>query len=141
MAFQLHPILKADSFVLGRFELCLLLLINDRQYPWFVLVPQKSDISEVYQLSENEQKLLWSESLLLSKNIMKYYQGDKLNIAALGNMVPQLHLHHIVRFKQDACWPKPVWGQQPMQAYKEEEVVKIRANLAELLIHTQFRQY
>ncbi len=140
MPFLLHPQLKADSFVLGRFDLCLLLLINDRQYPWFVLVPQKADISEVYQLSDSEQQLLWSESQLLSKNIMEYYQGDKLNIAALGNMVPQLHLHHIVRFKHDVCWPKPVWGQQPMQAYNEEEVVKIRANLAELLGNSQFRQ-
>lgn len=140
MSFQLHPTLAGDSFVLGRFELCLLLLINDRQYPWFVLVPQRSDISEIYQLSELEQQLLWSESDLLSKIIMDFYKGDKLNIAALGNMVPQLHVHHIVRFKDDICWPKPVWGQMPMQAYKSEEIDKIRASLAEILIKTNFRQ-
>ena len=74
MSFELHPTLKADSFVLGRFELCLLLLINDRQYPWFVLVPQQANISEIYQLKDLEQQVLWSESQILSKRVMNFYE-------------------------------------------------------------------
>ncbi|MDQ7003971.1 MAG: HIT domain-containing protein [Ghiorsea sp.] len=118
----LHPQLKKDCFILGRFELCLLLLINDNQYPWFILVPQRENISEIHQLSENEQQQLMRESSLLGKTIETAFHADKINIAALGNMVPQLHIHHIVRYKDDAAWPKPVWGCLPASAYTQEEL-------------------
>ena len=119
--FQLHPQLEKDGIVLGQFPLCLLLAINDSQYPWFVLVPQRENIKEVYELSETDQQQFHAESLAVSKAIMQEWQGDKLNVAALGNMVPQLHVHHIVRFKEDIAWPGPIWGQHPLVAYSTQE--------------------
>src|ERR1700741_2100351 len=94
MSFTLHPQLAKDCHRLGRFELGLLLLMNDAQYPWFILVPQRPDLREIYQLDEAAQTLLLRESTALSRALMAAFRGDKLNLAALGNMVPQLHLHH-----------------------------------------------
>lgn len=117
MEFQLDKTLAADSLLMGRFELSYLLLMNDNQFPWFTLVPERPGVTEIYQLCEADQMLLWQESKILSRVVMEYFSGDKLNIAAIGNIVSQLHLHHVVRFKQDACWPKPIWGQLPMTTY------------------------
>ncbi len=138
MSFKLNPTLEADSYVLGTFPLSLLLLINDSQYPWFTLVPQRSNISEIYELSETEQTQLWLESRQLSIAVMQVHKGDKLNVAAIGNMVNQLHLHHVVRFKTDKCWPKPIWGQLPMKPYILPEVNKLKTQLIMGLKHTQF---
>jgi len=110
MAFQLHPRLQQDSIELGQFNLSRLLLCNDSRYPWFILVPQRPGITEAFQLSEKDQQLLQQESSLLAKTLAHYYQADKMNIAAIGNIVPQLHIHHIVRYKNDIAWPAPVWG-------------------------------
>ena len=129
MPFQLDPRLNTDSISIGQFQLCRLLLMNDSQYPWFVLVPMRDNKSEVYQLSDSDQQRLWLESRLLSIAIMDIYEGEKLNIAAIGNIVSQLHLHHVVRFEKDACWPKPVWGQLPMKAYHSQEIDDIRQNI------------
>lgn len=117
--FQLHPQLAQDCIELGHFPLCRLLLMHDAQYPWFILVPARAGISETYQLSETDQQQLWRESSAFGQHIMKCYQGDKLNIAALGNMVPQLHIHHIVRYRDDPAWPAPVWGKLPARDYSE----------------------
>ena len=133
MAYQLHPQLVKDSFQLGKFELCELLLINDSQFPWFVLVPQRADISEIYQLSDMVQKQLWDESRLLSIAIVDLFAGDKLNLAAIGNMVPQLHVHHVVRFKDDPCWPAPIWGKLPMVKYEQQRVRDIQEKIAQKL--------
>jgi diadenosine tetraphosphate (Ap4A) HIT family hydrolase len=119
--FQLHPQLDADSVTIGDFPLSRILLINDANYPWFVLVPRKVDITEIYQLSEQEQVQLTRESAFLSKLIDKLFSADKINIAALGNMVPQLHIHHIVRFKSDSSWPHPIWGRIAAKHYSDEE--------------------
>jgi len=134
MKFSLHPQLEKDSITLGSFELSRLLLLNDSQFPWFALVPEVADISEVYQLSQNQQQLLWQESDILSKIIIDFFKGDKLNIAAIGNLVPQLHVHHVVRYKNDPCWPAPIWGKLPMVGYQAEKVEKIRQNLLPVLI-------
>lgn len=117
MSFALHPQLARDCHRLGRFELGLLLLMNDAQYPWFILVPQRAELREIYQLEEADQALLLRESVILSRALMTAFHGDKLNLAALGNMVPQLHLHHIVRHAGDPAWPAPVWGRHPPQPY------------------------
>lgn len=117
--FALHPRLAADSFVLGDFPLCRLLLMNDVHYPWFILVPRRPGAREIYQLEDRDQQQLLRESAQLSRAIMDAYAGEKLNVAALGNVVPQLHLHHIVRYARDAAWPAPVWGRHPVQAYDE----------------------
>lgn len=120
--FTLHPTLKNDSVVLGEFPLCLVLLIKDAQYPWCVLVPKQDNIREAYELSEADQQQLMKESSILGKGLISAFGGDKLNVAALGNMVPQLHIHHIVRFESDPAWPAPVWGKHPMQAYSPEQL-------------------
>lgn len=117
LAFELHPQLAADTFLVGNLPLCRVLLMNESRYPWLILVPQCFGISEIYQLSTAERTQLWEESDLVSRQLMYLFKGDKLNIAALGNVVPQLHLHHIVRFKMDAAWPAPVWGKFTPDTY------------------------
>ena len=119
--FELHPQLKKDCQVLGQFTLCQLLLIDDANYPWFILVPAREGISEIYQLSAEDQEQLWSESAQLSAGLMEVFQGDKMNIAALGNVVPQLHVHHVVRYTTDVAWPAPVWGKVAAKPYSDAE--------------------
>ena len=121
MTFELHPRLVADSLPLGDFPLCRLLLMNDAQYPWFVLVPRREAVREIHQLEEHDQQQLLRESSGLSRALMEAFKGEKLNIAALGNIVPQLHLHHVVRYSTDPAWPAPVWGRLPARAYSEPE--------------------
>jgi diadenosine tetraphosphate (Ap4A) HIT family hydrolase len=119
--FALHPQLQQDCQLLGQFSLCQLLLMNDANYPWFILVPMREAISEIYQLAEHDQQQLWRESANLSEVLMSIFKGDKLNIAALGNVVPQLHVHHVVRYQGDASWPAPVWGKAPARPYNHNE--------------------
>ena len=122
MSFQLHPNLKRDCVFVGSFELCQLLLMNDCQYPWFLLVPQKPDLTELYQLEKPDRQLLIEESSWLAENLALLYQADKMNIAAIGNLVPQLHIHHIVRYKNDKAWPAPVWGKFAAVPYTEQQM-------------------
>jgi diadenosine tetraphosphate (Ap4A) HIT family hydrolase len=103
--------------------------MNDSNYPWFILVPDREEITEIHQLGETDQQQLMSESSLLSMIIGKLFNADKINIAALGNLVPQLHIHHIVRYKNDAAWPAPVWGKLPAKAYTEEETNQLITRL------------
>jgi len=127
--FKLHPQLASDCWRLGRFPLCDLLLARDANYPWFILVPRVADITEIHQLKETDQQQLITESSVLSRIIDKQFNADKINIAALGNLVPQLHIHHIVRYKNDAAWPAPVWGKLPAKAYTEEETTQVITRL------------
>ncbi len=127
--FNLHPQLVTDGIELADFPLCKLLLCNDSAYPWFILVPKVADISEIYQLDWQQQQQLLNESSLLSELLMQVFVGDKMNVAALGNVVEQLHVHHVVRFKTDAQWPKPIWGQQALTPYSDEEVTVLKAKL------------
>lgn len=124
--FTLHPRLEADCIVMGDFPLSRLLLMNDARYPWFILVPRRNDISEIYQLEDQEQQQLQRESSLLGKHLMERFGGDKLNIAALGNLVSQLHIHHIVRYRDDETWPGPVWGVGITTPYAVERLAEIR---------------
>ena len=133
MAFQLHPRLQQDSIELGQFNLSRLLLCNDSRYPWFILVPQRPDITEVFQLSEKDQQLLQQESSLLAKTLAHYYQADKMNIAAIGNIVPQLHIHHIVRYKNDIAWPAPVWGKYEAIPYSKAQQQNVTDQIKEKL--------
>jgi len=133
MTFQVHPRLQQDSIEIGRFNLSRLLLINDSQYPWFVLVPERIDITEIYQLSETDQQLLQQESSLLAKMLADNYHADKMNIAAIGNLVPQLHIHHIVRYKNDIAWPAPVWGKYDAVPYSKLQLEKIKTKIKILL--------
>lgn len=131
--FTLHPQLAQDCIAIGQFSLCQLLLMNDRQYPWFLLVPQRENISEIYQLSASDQSQLWRESAELSETLARHFNADKMNVAALGNVVPQLHLHHIVRYRDDLAWPAPVWGKLPAVAYTETELQQLLTELMPVL--------
>lgn len=115
--FELHPRLDADTLLLGQFDLCELRLMNDARYPWVILVPRRDNISEIHQLSSADQQLLMTESSFVSATMAALFQADKMNIAALGNVVPQLHIHHVARFKTDETWPDPVWGKGQAQPY------------------------
>jgi diadenosine tetraphosphate (Ap4A) HIT family hydrolase len=125
----LHPQLVADCEILGRFPLSHLLLMNDCNYPWFILVPDRANIREIYQLETVERRQLLDESCLLSRFLMDAFNGDKLNIAALGNLVPQLHLHHVVRYESDPAWPSPIWGEHPARPYSRDSLDKIKSKL------------
>lgn len=127
--FMLHPKLAADTIHLGDFPLARLLLMNDANYPWFILVPKRDAIREIHQLSADDQWQLLQESSHLSRLLEELFNADKLNIAALGNLVPQLHLHHVVRYRNDACWPAPVWGRTAPVAYTAGQVRDIRRRL------------
>lgn len=120
--FQLHPQLEQDCVGIGRFDLCRLLMMNDSSYPWFILVPEKDGLTEVYQLSKPGQIQLAEESSLLAENLAALYRADKMNTAAIGNLVPQLHIHHIVRYKTDRAWPAPVWGKFDRVPYTQNQI-------------------
>ena len=130
--FNLHPQLEKDSFFVTDLDLCRVLLMNDCQFPWLILVPRINDCREIFDLDEQQINILNKESLFTSKALMKQFTGDKLNVAALGNLVPQLHIHHIVRFKSDVAWPAPVWGKQASIPYNEPDKERIIAILSNL---------
>ena len=121
--FELHPRLVADTEIVGDFELCQLLIHRDANYPWFILVPKRPDVQEIYHLSEQERIQLMQESCMLAEALVDVFSPDKLNIATLGNMVPQLHMHHVVRYENDGAWPNPIWGALPAKAYEPEELI------------------
>jgi len=127
--FELHPQLVKDCFEIAELPLCKLLLCNDSAYPWFILVPRVEDVQDIYQLDWQDQQQLLNESSMLSELLMQEFNGDKMNVAALGNVCPQLHIHHIVRFKTDVSWPKPIWGQQALTPYSQDEFSDIKQRI------------
>lgn len=118
--FELDARLQADTLVLGDLPLSKVLLMNDQRYPWIILVPRRADIREAFHLSENDQQQLAKESSWLSEKLADHFQAYSMNVAALGNVVAQLHVHHVVRMQDDPAWPAPVWGHSPVQLYSEE---------------------
>jgi len=127
--FVLDSRLQQDTLPLGDLPLCRVLLSNDSNYPWFILVPRRADISEVFQLEAADQEQLWRETTELAQLLQSVFQADKMNVAALGNVVSQLHMHVIVRRREDAAWPAPVWGKHPAQPYSDEAIASIREQL------------
>ena len=117
-AFSLHPQLAADTVPVGDLALCRVLLSNDANYPWLVLVPRRPDIVELLDLTAADRATLSAEIDASARALKAAVPCDKLNVAALGNMVPQLHVHVIARRRSDAAWPKPVWGAAPATAYE-----------------------
>jgi diadenosine tetraphosphate (Ap4A) HIT family hydrolase len=131
--FALDQRLQQDTLVIGNFPLCRLLLSNDSNYPWFILVPRINGISEVFHLDVADQQKLWEETTGLAQLLNDGLGADKMNIGALGNVVSQLHVHVIVRKRDDVAWPSPVWGKHPARPYTQEQVAALRARLRELL--------
>lgn len=127
---SLHPRLEADCRVLGRFALCRLLLLLDANYPWFILVPDRDGVEEIHQLETEDQLQLMRESVALSRALVRAFTPDRLNVAALGNVVPQLHVHHVVRYRSDAAWPAPVWGRVPAIPYTSDALAALQQRLA-----------
>lgn len=127
--FQLHDMLAKDCIEIYELSLCKVLLMNDSQYPWFILVPKVNDVLDIYELEWEQQIQFLNESSLLSEVLMAMFKGTKLNVAAIGNICPQLHVHHIVRFSDDIAWPKPVWGAFPAIAYDNDALDKIKHEL------------
>ncbi|MCO4795235.1 MAG: HIT domain-containing protein [Bacteriovoracaceae bacterium] len=126
MSFELHPQLEKDLISLGKLDLCQAFLLPDSDNPWVVLVPEIPNIREVHELSKDDQYKLMDEISLISKKMESKFSPDKLNVAALGNMVPQLHIHIICRYKGDKSWPGSLFGSVPgedkkkIESYKEE---------------------
>jgi diadenosine tetraphosphate (Ap4A) HIT family hydrolase len=139
--FQLDSRLEADTLLLGAFPLSLLLLSKDANYPWCILVPKREQIREIYHLNEVDRQQLLDESCLLAETLSDLFAADKINVATLGNMVPQLHMHHVVRFERDAAWPGPVWGAVAAATYAPqlltETAARIVAALAPLGLQTE----
>jgi len=129
MSFTLHPTLKKDCIELASLKLCRVLLMNDNQFPWIILVPERENITEIHQLPEHDQQQLMRESCHIAKQLATLFKADKMNIAALGNMVPQLHIHHVVRYKTDPAWPAPIWGKFNAVAYTDDALKVIRNKL------------
>jgi diadenosine tetraphosphate (Ap4A) HIT family hydrolase len=120
-AFELDPQLAADCTVVGDLPLCRLLLMDDANYPWCILVPRRAGVREIHELAEADQAALLREVTRVSGAMQSLFAADKMNVAALGNVVPQLHVHVIARRVGDAAWPRPVWGAVPRQPYGEAE--------------------
>ena len=131
---QLHPQLQQDCTVAAQLPLCQLLLMRDANYPWFILVPERENIIEIYQLSPEDQQQLMRESSYLAESLMQAFDADKINIAALGNVVPQLHIHHIVRYRHDPAWPSPVWGKLPPKPYSDQQVTNVVDRLKRVFV-------
>lgn len=134
--FTLHPRLAADSHWVTDLPLCRVLLSNDSQYLWLILVPRQSsgapELRELVELDWSQQLQYLRESNLVSQVLQQAFQAHKLNIAALGNMVPQLHIHHVARYQEDIAWPAPIWG---FAAAKPYEAQALEALLAQLRKH------
>ena len=116
IGWSLHPQLHADTMPVCDLALSRLLVMNDANFPWLILVPRRAGVSEIIDLGA-EQAVLMNELSLVSRALKEETRCDKLNVAAIGNVVPQLHIHVVARRKGDAAWPKPVWGALPRRAY------------------------
>lgn len=123
--FKLNEILEGDTFLVQDLKLCQLRLMNNEFYPWLILVPRRENISEIFELNAADQEQLMVEISQISKLVKEVFIADKINVAALGNMVNQLHIHVIARFKNDRVFPKPVWLDPESKKYDKEKSSKI----------------
>jgi len=127
--FTLDPRLAADSFALGRLALCETRLFNDARFPWLIVVPRRAGLVEIIDLDTAGRAMLMQEIAYVSEALRAVTQCHKLNVAALGNQVRQLHVHVIARFENDAAWPNPIWGGGTPQPYAEDAAVKFSAQI------------
>lgn len=130
MPFTLHPTLARDTLEVTRLLLCRVLLMKDARFPWLILVPEREDAREIHDLTPADRGSLIEEIARASKVLERLFHPDKLNVGALGNLVPQLHVHVIARTATDPAWPGPVWGSGPAVPYGETEADELRNRLA-----------
>ncbi len=128
--FTLDDRLAATSVPVTELPLCGVRLMDDARYPWLLLVPRVAGVVEILDLDEADQRRLYDEALRCARALRAVVRPDKLNIAALGNQVPQLHLHVIARFHGDDAWPRPVWGAHPVKRYDGTARERLVAELA-----------
>ncbi len=121
-SFQLDSKLNHDTYFVSDLDLCRLLIMNDSNYPWFILVPRRLNITEIYQLSNEDRFELDYETNFISEILANYFKADKMNIAVLGNIVSQLHVHIIVRKKTVLLWPETIWGKKSPLFYSKEDI-------------------
>lgn len=119
MSFELHPQLRVDTAFVAALPLCDVLLMNDANYPWLILVPRVAGMRDVIDLDDEAQAMLMGEIASASRALKSLYAAHKLNVAALGNQVAQLHVHVIARQTDDPAWPSPVWGRAPARPYDD----------------------
>ena len=122
MPFTLHPTLARDTVEVARLPLCRVLLMRDRRFPWLILVPERESVREIHELTAGDRAVLIEEIALASEALSRLVRPDKLNVGALGNVVPQLHVHVVARFATDPAWPGPVWGSGTAVPYPEDEL-------------------
>ena len=132
--FELHPQLIADTVQITSLELCQVLLMQDNRYPWLILVPQRNALRDLHDLSEYDQMKVISEINQASHVLKALYTPDKINVAALGNIVSQLHIHVIARLKKDNAWPAPVWGIGQKIPYHPTSLQEVMGALREAFI-------
>jgi diadenosine tetraphosphate (Ap4A) HIT family hydrolase len=137
--FELNGRLADDTVLVGEFELCQLLIHRDANYPWFILVPKRAKVTEVYHLSEQDRMQLMKESCMLAEALVDVFSPDKINIATLGNMVPQLHIHHVARYTTDVAWPNPIWGAMSAKDYPQTELEHRIESVANVLVGDDFK--
>jgi len=136
--FTLHPQLATDCAVVGDYPICRVLLNRQfAQYPWLILVPKRTALRELSDLPEQDYLPVMEELRAAHDALLELTGADKMNVGAIGNMVPQLHLHVIARFKDDGCWPKPVWGHAEPQPYSEAALEAMLENLRDVLDVTE----
>lgn len=134
--FDLDERLKNDTVIVADSALCRILLMNDSRYPWLILVPRVASVSEIFELTAEQQQQLWQETSKVGLALKNEFQADKINIATLGNIVKQLHMHVVVRMQEDAAWPAPVWGNGVAQPYSEDAIAQMCARLRVVLVES-----
>jgi diadenosine tetraphosphate (Ap4A) HIT family hydrolase len=130
MPFALHPRLAQDTVEAVRLSLCRVLVMKDRRFPWLVLVPERESVREIHELAPADRAALVEEIARAGEVLTLLFQTDKLNVGALGNLVPQLHVHVVARRATDPAWPGPVWGYGAPVPYEESELEEIRERLS-----------
>lgn len=115
--FSLHPRLAADTVFVADWTLSRVVAMNDARYPWLILVPRRDDMTEIFELAPEDREMLMAEIAFASERLKHFSHAAKINVGALGNLVPQLHIHVIARNLGDAAWPGPVWGHGRAEPY------------------------
>ena len=127
--WSIDPQLQRDSVAIGDLPLCQVRLMNDANYPWLLLIPRRANVTELIDLGDADQALLMREVTQAVRALKTQTMCDKINVAAIGNVVAQLHVHVVARFRTDAAWPKPVWGHLPARAHDDAALQKLLATL------------
>ena len=131
--FDLHSRLAADTAFVADWKLCRVLLMNDARYPWLILVPRRNDVTEIFELAPEDREMLMAEIALVSERLKHFTHAAKINVGALGNLVPQLHTHIVARNPGDAAWPGPVWGHGRAEPYSASALETLVGELVKTL--------